>query len=183
MALSISLRPDQRKALLRHYRRAARPDWRLRAHLLLLLDDGWAWAAIAAALYTSTGTIARWRARFLSGGLDAVFEPARPRRCSPWVAFVVRWVLELAPTDFGFARSRWSCEAAAVVLAEDHHLRVSAETVRRWLRSAGLVWRRPRPVLRPRDPEREGKLNALIHVPGDAVSFGRLLGAAVDEGK
>jgi transposase len=160
MTVSISLRPDQRNTLLRHYRHATRPDWRLRAHLLLLLADGWTWATIAALLYTSSSTIARWQARFLQGGLDAVFE-APPRRCRPWVALVVGWVLELAPADFGFARSRWSCEAAAIVLAEGHHVEVSPETVRRWLHSAGLAWRRPRPVLRPKDPDRQAKLDAL----------------------
>src|SRR4029453_16635906 len=35
------------------------------------------------------------------------------------------------------------------------------ETVRRWLRDADLVWRRPRPVIPPRDPDREQKLAAL----------------------
>jgi putative transposase len=161
MSISISLRPDERNTLLRHYRHAARPEWRLRAHVLLLLADGWTWATITCLLYTSSSTIARWQARFLQGGLGAVFEANAPRRCSPWVAVIVRWVLELVPADFGFARSRWSCEAVAVVLAEDHRVFVSPETVRRWLRRAGLVWRRPRPVLRPKDPQREPKLNAL----------------------
>jgi putative transposase len=161
MSTSITLLPDERNALLRHYRHATRPDWRLRAHVLLLLADGWTWATIALLLYTSSSTVARWRARFLEGGLDAVFGVSPPRRCGPWVALLVRWVLELAPADFGFARSRWSCEAVAIVLAEGHQVRVSPETVRRWLHQAGLVWRRPRPVLRPKDPQRESKLNAL----------------------
>jgi len=161
MTVSISLRSDERNALLRHYRHATRPGWRLRAHVLLLLADGWTWATIAALLYTSSSTIARWQARFLEGGLAAVFEAGPPRRCSPWVAVIVRWVLELAPADKGFARSRWSCEAVALVLAEDHRVQASPETVRRWLRSAGLVWRRPRPALRPKDPDREAKLDAL----------------------
>jgi|SRR5262245_53806093 len=161
MSSSITLRPDQRNTLLRHYRHATRPDWRLHAHILLLLADGVAWATIAALLYTSSSTIARWQGRFLQGGLGAVFPAAPRRRCSPWVAVVVRWVLQLAPADFGFARSRWSCEAAAIVLAEDHRVFVSPETVRRWLHSAGLAWRRPRPVLRPRDPRRQAKLAAL----------------------
>ncbi len=161
MTPSIVLTPDQRNTLLRHYRRAPQPDWRLRAHILLLLADGWAWSVIAAALFTSSGTIARWQRRFREGGLGAVFAAGRPRPAAPWVALVVRWVLELAPAAFGFARSRWSCEAVAVVLAEDHGHAVSRETVRRWLRRAGLVWRRPRPVLRPKDPDRAAKLLAL----------------------
>src|SRR5207237_3045651 len=78
-----------------------------------------------------------------------------------WAAIVVRWVLTLSPGDFRFARSRWSCEAAAVVLREDYGVRVGRETVRLWLRAGGLVWRRPRPVIRPKDPEREKMLQAL----------------------
>jgi transposase len=74
---------------------------------------------------------------------------------------VVRWVTTLAPPDFGFARSRWSCEAVALVLREDHGVRASRETVRRRLREADLVWRRPRPVVRRRDPNRAAKLAAL----------------------
>jgi hypothetical protein len=69
-------------------------------------------------------------------------------------------VLSCSPADFRFARSRWSCEAAAVVLREDFRVKVGRETVRLWLRTAGLVWR-PRPVIRPKDPDREQKLRAL----------------------
>jgi transposase len=160
VSASISLRPDQRNTLLRHYRRPGPPEHRLRAHVLLLLADGVAWSTIASLLYTSPSTIARWQGRFRQGGLDAVFGRRRPA-CPWWAALVVRWVLGLAPADFGFARSRWSCEAVALVLAEDHRVRAHPETVRRWLRCAGLVWRRPRPVLRPKDPRREAKLGAL----------------------
>jgi len=74
---------------------------------------------------------------------------------------IVRWVVTLAPLDFGFARSRWTCDAVALVLRENHGVRVSRETVRRRLREADLVWRRHRPVVRRRDPERTAKLAAL----------------------
>src|SRR5262249_50419116 len=39
-------------------------------------------------------------------------------------------------------------------------------TVRRWLRGAGLVWRRPRPTLRPKDPRRAQILAALRRLLG-----------------
>jgi hypothetical protein len=52
-------------------------------------------------------------------------------------------------------------EAIAIVLREDHGVRASRETVRRWLRESDLVWRRPRPLVRRRDPERPAKLAAL----------------------
>ena len=38
---------------------------------------------------------------------------------------------------------------------------VSAETVRRCLHAQGLVWRRPRPVLGPTDPQRPWKLRKI----------------------
>jgi len=78
------------------------------------------------------------------------------------------------PASFRFARSRWSCEAAAVVLREDYRVRVGRETVRLWLRDADLVWRRPRPVIRPKDPDRENKLRtlrAMLHgLPADETA-------------
>jgi len=70
-------------------------------------------------------------------------------------------VLTLSSADFRFARGRWSCETAAVVLREDFRGRVRRETVRLWLRDADLVWRRPRPVIRPNDQDRERKRSAL----------------------
>jgi hypothetical protein len=60
------------------------------------------------------------------------------------------------------------------VLLEVHRLAVSRETVRRWLHRADLVWRRPRPVLRPRDPQRPATRRALRRLlaglPADAVA-------------
>src|SRR3954453_6374584 len=157
MSASFSLSRRDRKALLALYRTAAGPQVRLPAHVLLLLDAGYSWALIAAVLFTSTSTINRWRARYREGGLEAV-RGARRRRASAvsawWAALVIQWVTLRTPTDFGFVRSRWTCATLVVLLREDHAVRVSRETVRRCLRQADLVWRRPRPVLRLRDPRR-----------------------------
>ena len=161
---SICLPPSAHKALLDLYRRSAEPEVRLRAHILLLLGADHPWATISAVLFCSSSTISRWKARFEKGGVDAVFGRPRGRRRSGihvWASLVVRWVLAFSPTDFRFVRSRWSCESVAVVLREDFRVKVGRETVRLWLREAGLVWRRPRPVIRPKDPDREKKLRAL----------------------
>jgi transposase len=161
---SIHLTPAERQGLLDHYRRSADPDVRFRSHILLLLDDGYPWVTVSAVLFCSLSTISRWKRRFEAEGVDAVLGRARGRRRSgahAWAALVVRWVLKLSPADFRFARSRWSCEAAAVVLREDFRVKAGRETVRLWLRAAGLVWRRPRPSIRPKDPDREAKLAAL----------------------
>jgi putative transposase len=161
---SVRLSAADRNALLGLYRSDPDPQVRQRAHVLLLRGDGHPWATIVAVLYTSPTTISRWKRRFDWGGVDEVFGRKRGRPRSGvhvWAARVVRWVLPLSPDSFRFARSRWSCEAVAVVLQEDYRVRVGRETVRLWLRADGLVWRRPRPVIRPKDPDRDKKLRAL----------------------
>ena len=161
---SIILSPGDRKALLDHYRRSADPQVRLRSHILLLLAAGHPWVTISAVLFCSFSTISRWKRRFEATGVNGVVGRPRGRRRSGihiWAVMVVRWVLTLSPAKFRFARSRWSCEAVSVVLREDYRVPVGRETVRLWLRAAGLVWRRPRPVIRPKDPDREAKLQAL----------------------
>ena len=164
---SIRLSSPDRKALLDVYRRGTDPEQRLRAHILLLLDDRVAWSVIAAMLFTSTATINRWRTRFREQGQSAVTRPAERRAWVRewWVGLVLRWVTERSPTSFDFVRSRWSCETIVVLLREDHEVEVSRETVRRRLRAGGLVWRRPRPVLGPKDPAHAvklGKIRALL---------------------
>jgi len=48
-----------------------------------------------------------------------------------------------------------------LVLLETYELRVSQETVRRGLHKEQIGWRRPRPIVGSRDPQREEKLQAL----------------------
>jgi putative transposase len=164
MNSTIVLAAQERKTLLDLYRYAKNPDIRRRAHILLLLAEGYTWDTIAAVLFTSSSTIARWQQRFRDAGLQSLAGQPPGRRCcllGYWAVLVVRWVAESTPRSFGFLRSRWSCATAALLLATYFHLAVSRETVRRWLHQADLVWRRPRPLLRRQDPQRCRKLRAL----------------------
>jgi putative transposase len=173
---SIRLSVLDRKALLQVYRKGTEPEHRLRAHILLLLDDEVAWSVIVAVLFTSTTTVNRWRRRYLEEGVAGI-TGRRTWRADVrewWLGLALRWVTACSPTRFGFVRSRWTCEAVAVLLRDDYRTRVSRETVRRRLRAAGLVWRRPRPVLGPKDPAHAvklGKIRTLLRVlPADAVA-------------
>src|SRR5688500_1580496 len=74
---SIALRPGQRKRLMAVYRKEPDPHARLRAHVILLLAEGRAWSLIAAVLFCSTATIARWKRRFEQGGVDALLKEGR----------------------------------------------------------------------------------------------------------
>jgi putative transposase len=164
MKRSIDLRPEQRTALLDRYRNDSDPEVRFRSHILLLLADGHTWATVATLLFCSSRTIDRWVKRFHAEGVQGVagHKPGRPfRLAADWVAVVVGWVTTKVPRDFGFLRSRWCCEAVALLMLELHQVEVSRETVRRWLHRGHLVYRRPRPVVGPKDPERQAKLDAL----------------------
>ena len=157
---NIHLTSGDRQALLAHYRCSADPAVRLRAHILLLLDAGHPWATVSTVPFCPLDTVSRWKRRFEAEGVDAVFGRPRGRPRSGahfWASLVVRWVPTRSPADFRFARSLWSCEAAAVFLREDFRVPVGRETVGLWFPSAGLVWRRPRPTVRPKNPDREAK--------------------------
>jgi transposase len=163
MASSIQLWGTQRKALLQLYRKHAAPAVRLRAHIILLLADGHAWAVITALLFCSSRTIDRWQSRFRRGGVAALTDShyGTSPRIQQWAQTAVRWVTRRSPRDFGLLRSRWCCAAVVLLLWEICAVRVGRESVRGWLHRAQLVWRRPRPVLGPHDPEREAKLQGL----------------------
>jgi putative transposase len=175
---SIHLLAAQRKTLLQVVKLSNTHEQRLRAHLLLLLDKGTPWATIATVLFTSSSTINRWRQRYLHGGLAAVLDAPGRWRPSPfatlWIGLVFRWVTTQSPRDFGFLRSRWTCGTVVLLLREDHGVKVGRETVRRWLHQQGLVYRRPRPVLGRKDPQRSLKLRRiralLRHLPPNEVA-------------
>ena len=164
MIRSITLDARQRQALLDRYRKDPDPDVRFHAHILLLLADGHTWATVATLLFCSSRTIDRWVKRFHEEGIEGLagHKPGRPFRFAvSWIATVVAWVTQKTPRDFGFLRSRWCCEAIALLMLREHQVEVSRETVRRWLHKGNLVYRRPRPVLGPTDTEREAKLDKL----------------------
>jgi len=174
---SIRLTAKERKTLLEHYRKPTDPAVRLRAHILLLLADGHPWQDIETMLFTSTRTISVWKRRFERKRIDAILGEPRGRPAVLlvwWMTLVVRWVTKKTPRDFGFLRSRWSCATVVLLLWEEQQVRVSAETVRRWLHQENLVWRRPRPVVGPKDPAyayKLGKIRSLLaNLPADETA-------------
>jgi transposase len=171
---TISLSLDERKTLLHYLRRHQDPLLRQRAHIILLLADGYTWSIICAVLFCSSRTVARWKDRFADGRVPALLglpQGAAPSYGPRWAALVIRWVSSLTPRAKGFFRSRWSCALVSLLLWRDHQVCVGRETVRRWLHAAGLVWRRPRPVLKRKDPRREeilqGLRGLLLNLPDD----------------
>ena len=136
----------QRQVLLEQYRKGVNTRVRVRAHILLLLAQGYSWATMAEVLFCSTRTIARWKTRVETEGIGAVLTPSLQAAAwldRGWSELVAYWVTEWRPRDFGFLRSRWCCGVVVLVLVERYELQGSAETVRRWLQREQSVWRPP----------------------------------------
>ncbi len=77
------------------------------------------------------------------------------------ICALLRQLIKHSPGDFGYQRFRWSTELLALKINEITGCHLHASTVRRWLPSAGLVWRRAAPTLRIRDPHKEEKMAAI----------------------
>jgi len=164
MPKTFSLTAKQRGELLDIYRKDTDPELRFRAHIILLLGEGYAWDTIEAMLFCSSRTVDRWLKRFRAEGVAGLTgrKRGRPFRLGlGWVALLISWVTTKTPGDFGFLRSRWSCALLALVLRDREGVDASRETVRRLLHRGHLVYRRPRPVLKPDEEERQAKLAEL----------------------
>jgi transposase len=157
---SIRLTAEERKGLLRAYRSGAKHS--RRAHIVLLLADGVSVRDVRRYTYASFDLITGCAGQFRRGGVKALVEGEGPAAALPaWLVQVARWVATATPADFGYFRTRWSCETLAEVLAWEADTRRSGETIRRGLRRIGFVWRRPRPVVGPVDPEHDDKVRAI----------------------
>jgi transposase len=170
---SIRLSPADRKTLLAVYRSTSGARSR-RAHVVLLTADGWSVRDIRAVTFTSFDFIAAAIVAFRDEGIDALIRDAPPRPLPRWAKIVARWLATKTPEDFGFFRTRWSCELMAHTSAWEADVRVSTESVRRVMRRLGYVWRRPRPVVGPVDPDRDAKLRViqdlLTNLPPDETA-------------
>ncbi|HEX5106274.1 MAG TPA: IS630 family transposase [Pirellulaceae bacterium] len=121
--------------------------------------------------------IAAVRRDFSSGGVAQVLGGgARTVVVASWLMVAVCWLSSFTPQDFGFFRSRWSCAVLALLLWQREGIRLSPETVRRGLHRMEFGWRRPRPVVGPRDPQYATKLRRIRHLiaalpPDETVVF------------
>ena len=159
---SIDLTAQERKMLLQAYRSGTDTRIARRAHIVLLRADGLTWQQIKAVLFCSFDLISTTLKLFTQGRVAAVLKQQSPQRsCPAWMMTVLRWVSHHTPRDFGYFRSRWSCETLAHLLAFETGLRLSGETIRRGLHRLGLVWRRPRPVVGPVDPQHAEKFQRI----------------------
>ena len=158
----IQLTDAQRKTVLSHFRFGSTARVSRHAHILLLLDRGWSYREIMDAMLCGSDLIVDIKRRYVSEGLESALgmkmeAPAEPA----WSETICTWVVGSTPQDFGYFRTRWSCEILSELLLEQESVVCSSETVRRWMQHFGFVWRRPRPIVGPTDPFYDEKMRKI----------------------
>ncbi|MCP6629353.1 winged helix-turn-helix domain-containing protein, partial [Klebsiella pneumoniae] len=64
-------------------------------------------------------------------------------------------LVQRSPKDFGWLRSRWSTELLARMINQLFNVTLHRSTLNRYLKQAGIVWRRAAPTLKIKDPHYE----------------------------
>jgi len=131
---------------------------------MLMLHRGDRVSDVARTLCCARSSVGRWINWFTLSGVEGLKSlPAGRSRRWPYehICALLRELVKRTPGDFGYQRSRWSTELLAIKINEITGCQLHAGTVRRWLPSAGLVWRRAAPTLHIRDPHKEEKMAAI----------------------
>ena len=142
-----------------------------RAHAILLLWETNNWVAeVARRLYAARSSVQRWRALYEEFGEYGLRPLDRGR--SEWkacdeVLATLAALVDSSPEDHGYLRSRWSSELLAMELQRQTGIEVHATTVRRWLKRLGFGYRRARPTLCIRDPNKSQRMRAIARALAD----------------
>jgi transposase len=148
--------PTPRAHLDRLDRTTTVPWLRTRAQMMLLAaEQGLTVSPMAAIVRERAAPVVRWRNRDWAAGLEGVQDAPRPGRPS---ALTEAWRAALPvavrrrPRSLGLPCARWTLQRLADDLAEPTGMRVSDATVRRALKRAAMVLRRPQPKSSSPDP-------------------------------
>ena len=121
-----------------------------RARIVLLADQGWSNAAIAAALGCAPGTVRSWRQRFVRGGITALADRPRSGRPEVYGPGVRLAIVATATSTPPAGLSAWTHQLIAAELAGTG---ISASQVGRILADLELAPHRVRGWLNRRDDE------------------------------
>ncbi len=139
---------------------------------MLMLHRGDRVSDVARTLCCSRSSVGRWINWFTQSGVEGLKSLPAGRSCR-WpfehICTLLRELIKHTPGDFGYQRSRWSTELLAIKINEITGCQLHAGTLRHWLPSAGMVWRRAAPTLRIRDLHKDEKMPA-IHKALDECS-------------
>jgi transposase len=139
-----------RRRILRLGHRTRNADLRVRCRVILRVSEGLTRHAAARQVGCAPSTAWLIVDRFQAHG-EASLHDARCDNGCPKVDEDVRGgigaILERRPADFGFARTTWTLELLAQVIAEELRVSLSVGHIWRVLKAMRVRWGRPRPVV------------------------------------
>jgi transposase len=158
VARPVILNSEQRQQLEQQARARSLPDRQVeRARVVLRAADGWQDKDIARELGITPERAARWRNRFLDGGVAALQKDApRPGRPHTVAADKVQEIVHKTTQEKQAAATHWSTRTMAVAVG------VSAATVRRIWQANGLKPHLSRTFKVSKDPQFAEKLEVVV---------------------
>jgi putative transposase len=148
--------------------RRARYGYLLALHILLLCAAGRRPTTIAAVLFCSRSSVYRTVHAYRTGKPSwehdeqgQLLPLARTTGLVPTLRRSLLALLKVPPRAYGWCRTRWSCATLALTLEARRSIKVSAETVRRWVHEVDWVWRRAKLVAKDNDPHRVARVARL----------------------
>jgi transposase len=149
--------PEQLEALEELYRTTKDVRLRQRAQLVLLAaEKGMVAAQIGEIVRLNEQSARRWLKRYVAEGIEGLRDHPRPGARSVVTATYRTKLVEAVrhrPRSLELPFSLWTCQRLADYLAEETGIRVSDESVRRYLAMQGIVLSRPQHKISSPDPE------------------------------
>ena len=157
--------PQEEQAEMLAALRRARYGYLLALQILLLCDAGRSPTGIATALFCSRSSVYRTVRAYQEGSLGLehdeqgrLVRPVRTTVLFPTLRRSLVALLNAPPQAHGWCRTRWSGAILALTRQSKRGLRVSAETMGRWLHELGWMWKRLKLVAKDDDPQRVDRL-------------------------
>jgi transposase len=151
------LSSEQIDELSQLYRSTRDVRLRTRAQIILLAaEQAMSAPRIAGVVRESDQTVRNWLKRYAAEGVEGLKDaprPGSPHQVSPEYAAQVVEVVRRRPRSLGRPFSMWTLARLADYMAEQTGIRVSGETVRRYLKEAEIVLSRPQHQISSPDPE------------------------------
>ena len=153
--------PDEERRLMRKEAQLTRDKNHARRLIaILMLHQGMTVTDVARLLCAARSSVGRWINWFTLHGIDGL-KSLKPGRTPRWpvadILHILPFLVQRSPQDFGWLRSRWSTELLALIVNRLFNVTLHPATLHRYLKQAGIVWRRATPTLKIKDPHYDEK--------------------------
>ncbi|WP_437215559.1 IS630 family transposase [Pectobacterium sp. LFLA-215] len=157
--------PDEERRLMRKEAQQTHDkNYSRRLIAILMLHRGMTVTDVARLLCAARSSVGRWINWFTLHGVEGL-KSLNAGRAPRWpvadILHMLPLLIQRSPQDFGWLRSRWSTELLALIVNRLFNVALHPSTLHRYLRRAGIVWRRAAPTLKIKDPDYEEKRLAI----------------------